>query len=165
MSADGTWNTTINSPMGAQNGTMTLATDGGTLTGKLSGPQGDIDIEDGAVDGDNLTWKASVLYTSNPQDPGNALIYVNQPLTAKTISFTRWTGYADISFDITPLSRQVVGSALYDDGSFFLTASNTYSLTDNWQLLVVWQHFDGPGDSLFGENPADVLYGRIRWSF
>ena len=36
----------------------------------------------------NLTWKASVLHISNPQDPGNALIYLNQPLTAKTISFT-----------------------------------------------------------------------------
>lgn len=60
MSADGTWNTTINSPMGAQNGTMTLATDGGTLTGKLAAPTGEIDIEDGTVDGDKLTWKASM---------------------------------------------------------------------------------------------------------
>jgi hypothetical protein len=60
MSADGTWNTTINSPMGAQNGSMTLATDGGTLTGKLTGAQGELEIEDGTVDGDTLTWKASM---------------------------------------------------------------------------------------------------------
>jgi len=60
MSADGTWNTTMNTPMGAQNGTMTLTTDGGSLSGKLSGPQGEIDLEDGTVDGDALTWKASI---------------------------------------------------------------------------------------------------------
>jgi hypothetical protein len=60
MSADGTWTTTMNTPMGAQNGTMTLTTDGGALSGKLSGPQGDIDLEDGTVDGDALTWKASI---------------------------------------------------------------------------------------------------------
>ena len=60
MSADGTWNTTMNTPMGAQNGTMTLTTDGGALSGKLSGPQGDIDLADGTVDGDALTWKASI---------------------------------------------------------------------------------------------------------
>ena len=60
MSADGTWNNTMNTPMGAQNGTLTLATDGGTLTGKLSGPQGDIDLTDGTVDGDALTWKAAI---------------------------------------------------------------------------------------------------------
>jgi len=60
MSADGTWNTTMNTPMGAQNGTMTLTTDGGSLSGKLSSPQGEIEPEDGAVDGDALTWKASI---------------------------------------------------------------------------------------------------------
>ena len=60
MSFDGTWNTTTNTPMGAQSGTMTLSTDGGTLTGKLSSPAGDVDISDGAVDGNSATWKASI---------------------------------------------------------------------------------------------------------
>ncbi len=60
MSADGTWNTTMNTPMGAQNGTMTIATDGGTLTGKLVSPQGEIELTDGTVDGDALAWKADI---------------------------------------------------------------------------------------------------------
>ena len=60
MSADGTWNTTINTPMGAQNGTLTIATDGATLTGKMTGSGGEMDIQDGAVDGDTLTWKADL---------------------------------------------------------------------------------------------------------
>lgn len=59
-SADGTWNTTMNTPMGAQQGTLTLATSGSELTGKLAGPQGEIDIEDGKVDGDVLSWKAKL---------------------------------------------------------------------------------------------------------
>ncbi|MEZ5557323.1 MAG: hypothetical protein R3E86_02075 [Pseudomonadales bacterium] len=60
MSADGTWNTTMNTPMGAQQGTLTLATDGGTLTGKLSGAQGEIELTDGTVDGNALSWKAAL---------------------------------------------------------------------------------------------------------
>ena len=48
MSADGTWNTTMNTPMGAQQATLELQTDGGTLTGKMSGPQGEIELKDGA---------------------------------------------------------------------------------------------------------------------
>lgn len=58
--ADGTWNTTMNTPMGNQQGTLTLATEGDSLTGKLAGPQGEIDIVDGQVDGDVLTWKAKL---------------------------------------------------------------------------------------------------------
>ncbi|MFT7652932.1 MAG: hypothetical protein ACI9ON_002367 [Limisphaerales bacterium] len=60
MSADGTWNTTINTPMGAQNGTLTLSTEGGTLTGKMASPQGEMDIQDTGIDGETLTWKADI---------------------------------------------------------------------------------------------------------
>ena len=60
MSADGTWNTTINTPMGAQNGTLTLSTEGGNLTGKMTGAGGEMDIQDGAIDGETLTWKADI---------------------------------------------------------------------------------------------------------
>lgn len=60
MSADGTWNTTMNTPMGAQNATLTLASDGNALTGNMSGPQGEMELEDGAIDGETLTWKASI---------------------------------------------------------------------------------------------------------
>lgn len=59
-SADGTWKTTMNTPMGKQEGTLTLQTDGNDLSGKLAGPQGEIDIIDGKVDGDKLTWKAKL---------------------------------------------------------------------------------------------------------
>lgn len=60
MSANGTWKTTINTPMGAQNGTLTLTTDGAELSGTMSSPQGEMAIENGAVDGDTLTWKAAI---------------------------------------------------------------------------------------------------------
>ena len=57
---DGTWNTTINTPMGQQSPTLTLQTDGSSLTGKFAGPQGDLDLKDGAVDGDNVSFKADL---------------------------------------------------------------------------------------------------------
>ena len=57
---DGVWNTVTRTPMGSQSAAVTLATDGNTLTGNMSGPQGVIDIEDGTVDGDSLSWKANI---------------------------------------------------------------------------------------------------------
>jgi hypothetical protein len=60
MSADGTWNITTNTPMGAQEATLVLSTNGSSLTGQMVGPQGSVDLTEGAVDGENLTGKAAL---------------------------------------------------------------------------------------------------------
>ncbi|MYE22985.1 MAG: hypothetical protein F4Y01_03435 [Gammaproteobacteria bacterium] len=57
---DGTWNVTTNTPMGAQKGTLTLAADGEKLTGTISGAQGATDIQSGAVDGNDVSWKLDI---------------------------------------------------------------------------------------------------------
>ena len=44
MSADGSWNVTINSPMGAQQATLNLNTDGGSLPDGLVLDQGGLDL-------------------------------------------------------------------------------------------------------------------------
>ncbi|HEX5479584.1 MAG TPA: hypothetical protein VFY79_07675 [Dehalococcoidia bacterium] len=60
MAVDGTWNLTLNTPMGAQTPTLTLAANGDALTGKLDGPQGAADIEDGKVEGNDVSWAITV---------------------------------------------------------------------------------------------------------
>ena len=57
--ADGTWKTTINSPMGVQQGTLTIKTDGAAFSGTMGGAQGSQDIS-GKVDGNTLTWGAKL---------------------------------------------------------------------------------------------------------
>ena len=59
MSADGTWKTTINSPMGVQEGTLTIKTAGDTFTGQMVARQGTQDIS-GKVDGATLTWSSQM---------------------------------------------------------------------------------------------------------
>ena len=59
MSADGNWKTTVNSPMGVQEGTLSITTSGAAFTGKMEGRMGAQDIS-GTVDGDNLAWSAKI---------------------------------------------------------------------------------------------------------
>jgi hypothetical protein len=59
MSADGNWKTTINSPMGVQQGTLSITTSGDSFTGQMAGAQGAQDIS-GKVDGNTLTWGAAI---------------------------------------------------------------------------------------------------------
>jgi hypothetical protein len=59
MSADGVWKITINTPMGPQEVTATIATAGDAFTGRTESPMGSQDIA-GKVAGDTLTWSSSV---------------------------------------------------------------------------------------------------------
>lgn len=56
----GTWDATINSPMGEQKVTLTLNQDGDTVTGTASGAQGSAEIAEGKVDGVTFTWKQDI---------------------------------------------------------------------------------------------------------
>ena len=62
MSVGGTYEVTTKTPMGDQSGTFTVvpADDGKTFAGKFTGPMGSIDIEDGVIDGNDLTFKVTM---------------------------------------------------------------------------------------------------------
>ena len=60
MAVDGKWNIVIKTPMGDQNGELTLKQDGDALTGSMSGSSGSGDIENGKVEGEKLSWHAKV---------------------------------------------------------------------------------------------------------
>ncbi|MPY21183.1 hypothetical protein FM037_20330 [Shewanella psychropiezotolerans] len=113
----------------------------------------------------NWMVRGSVLHISNPTEPDSALLYLNLPLTARTLSFTNWTRYLELGFDISPLSRLTFSSSFYDDGSYFIGANMSYSLANEWSLLMVAQRFDGSSGSLFGVTPSTLGYMQLKWSF
>ncbi|MDA0269741.1 MAG: hypothetical protein O2798_04015 [Chloroflexi bacterium] len=63
MSADGTWNVTLQTPLGARTGTLTLRVNGSALSGVWAGPQRSGSFEGGSVEGDGdqtLRWEMPV---------------------------------------------------------------------------------------------------------
>ena len=60
MLADGTWNVTLSTPIGAREGTFTFRTSGSALAGTWVGPLASQDFEGGTVEatgtGDALAW-------------------------------------------------------------------------------------------------------------
>ena len=57
MSVAGSYECVVKSPMGDQKSTLTVNVDGDTWSGTNSGAQGSLDIYEGKVDGNTLTWK------------------------------------------------------------------------------------------------------------
>lgn len=61
MSAAGTWNLVMQTPIGERKSTLTLQSDGAALSGKLAAEDGNsVDIYEGKVAGDNASWKADI---------------------------------------------------------------------------------------------------------
>jgi hypothetical protein len=60
MTAQGKWMVTIDTPMGEKAGVLDLQVDGVILSGHLSAAQHSAPILDGRVDGNRLTWSATV---------------------------------------------------------------------------------------------------------
>jgi hypothetical protein len=57
MSVAGSYECVVKSPMGDQKSTLTVNVDGDTWSGTNSGAQGSLDVYEGKVDGNTLTWK------------------------------------------------------------------------------------------------------------
>lgn len=55
----GTYDFVANTPMGEQTGTFTVvpSDDGESFTGQLSGGMGSMEVENGTISGDTLTWQ------------------------------------------------------------------------------------------------------------
>lgn len=58
MSVAGTYDVTTKSPMGDQKGQFVVNVDGDSFTGSVSsGMMGTLEVKDGKVDGNTLSWK------------------------------------------------------------------------------------------------------------
>lgn len=61
MAVDGVWKLTVNTPMGPQQSTLTIAASGATLTGTQNAGSGaGNEITDGKVDGNSIGWKSAI---------------------------------------------------------------------------------------------------------
>ena len=61
MSVAGTYKTVVKSPMGDQTGTLTVVPgEGDSFTGSMVGSLGSMDVVDGKIAGDTLTWKMNM---------------------------------------------------------------------------------------------------------
>lgn len=60
MAFDGTYNVSINTPMGKQEGKLTLATDGTELSGTMEQGGDSSPLKNGRIEGDKAMWDVDV---------------------------------------------------------------------------------------------------------
>ena len=60
MSVAGSFECVTKTPMGDQKSVLTVNVSGDSWTGTNAGPQGSLDVYDGKVEGNTLTWKMNM---------------------------------------------------------------------------------------------------------
>ena len=57
---DGAYDCVAKTPLGDQKGVFTVISNGGSFNGTFAGTMGSLDVTEGQVDGDKLTWKMNM---------------------------------------------------------------------------------------------------------
>jgi hypothetical protein len=86
VSIDGSWEITVQTPMGPQTSKLEFKSDGSGLTGSQSGGGQQTDIYEGSVDGDSATWKIDV------KQPFPMTVTFNAKVDGQSISGTAQAG-------------------------------------------------------------------------
>ena len=85
---NGKWTGDVQGRKGPQTLTFDFHVDGATLTGKITTPRGDVDITNGKVDGDNISFDQVLNFNGN----SFTISYQGKAAADGTINFTRTFG-------------------------------------------------------------------------
>jgi len=85
---NGKWTAEVQGRNGTQTVTFDFHVDGSTLTGKVTTPRGDMDISNGKVDGDNISFDQVMSFNGNSM----TITYKGTADGADSIKFTRQFG-------------------------------------------------------------------------
>ncbi len=112
--------------------------------------------------------QGGILYNHHPKTDTFSLsgspIVLNGSLSAKNLMPSEWSFFEEISDQITPLwSADLAFIEGADPAFIFVMPSITYSISDNWDLMLLDQ-------SVWTLAPANnyaysSLYLRLKWSF
>jgi hypothetical protein len=81
---NGKWSGTVQGMRGPQPISFNLKVDGAALTGTITTPRGDVDISNGKIDGDNISFDQVVNFNGN-----SFTISYKGTIAGDTIKFTR----------------------------------------------------------------------------
>jgi len=115
----------------------------------------------------SLYLHTSLLYNSNGKtgNAGGMDLLFNPDMSAKQLSFARYSLFGQVSKPITPLfSGSFSGIVNPSDGSFYVGPALTYSLLNNLELMLTGQFFFGNSGTEFGDI-GQIAFGRLKWSF
>jgi hypothetical protein len=113
---------------------------------------------------DNSIAQLQLMYCNNPLKLNNFNSFYSGNLSAKDLAFSKFTAFGQFTWATTPLLNTGI-SAMWFPGlkGYYAGPSLDYSLGDNLDFSLIWQHFR----SLIGGSATNIniAFLRIKLSF
>ena len=112
----------------------------------------------------NSMAQIQLMLCNNPVDPGSFSKFYFGTLSAKDLAFSKFTAFSQFTWPLTPLFNASVSAMWFPDlKGYYAGPSFDYSISENTDLSLYWQHFDSKTS-----DPAEKInmgFLRVKISF
>jgi hypothetical protein len=112
----------------------------------------------------NSMAQVQLMFCSNPVDPESFSEFYFGTLTAKELAFSKFTAFGQFTWPVTPLFNASLAAMWFPDmNGYYAGPFFEYSIAENVDLSLYWQHFDSKTETS-GEN-INMGFLRVKISF
>ncbi|OFY67890.1 MAG: hypothetical protein A2V64_10715 [Bacteroidetes bacterium RBG_13_43_22] len=112
----------------------------------------------------NSMAQIQLMYCNNPLELTNIYSFYTGNLSARDLAFSEFSAFGQFTWAATPLMNIGISAMWFPDlKGYFAGPSFDYSLAENVDFSILWQHFDAEMNSL--KTRINLIFLRIRHSF
>lgn len=113
---------------------------------------------------DNSIARIQLMYCNNPLQISNFGNLYTVNFTAKDLAFSKFTAFGQFVWAATPLLNLTIAAMWFPDlDGYFIGPSLDYSLAENLDFSILWQHFNATLDA--GKTRINLGFLRLKYSF
>jgi hypothetical protein len=113
---------------------------------------------------DNSMAQVQIMYCNNPLKVVNFTGLYSGNLSAKDLAFSKFSAFGQFTWAVSPLLNLTFAGMWFPDlNGYFAGPSLDYSLSENIDFSLVWQHFDSEMAGL--RSRINLGFLRLKYSF
>jgi hypothetical protein len=113
---------------------------------------------------DNSIAQVQFMYCNNPLLLNDFNSFYSGSLSSKDLAFSRFSSFGQFTWAVTPLLNMTLSAMWFPDlDGYFAGPSLDYSLAENIDFSILWQHFNG----IMAGTRTNINLGflRLKYSF
>jgi hypothetical protein len=112
----------------------------------------------------NSMAQLQVMYCNDPLKLTDFNTFYTGDLSSKDLAFSRFSAFGQYSYPVTPLLNISVSAMWFPDlNGYFAGPSLDFSLAENVDFSLIWQHFDSQMASTI--TRINIGFLRLKYSF